>query len=97
MYPVIIELQPIDLLERRMKHVVELVDLAETMGFSINGFTDENDLIRRIGIMEISLLSDVITYKDRNAPPAMIFSAELRLEKFNALAARIFDALHVNY
>lgn len=94
---IIIELQPIDLLERRMRHVVELVDLAETLGFAINGFTDENDLIRRIGTVEIELLSNLITMKDRNYPMEKIFSSELRLEKFNAIAIRITDALHINF
>jgi len=96
-YPVIIELQPIDLLERRMRHVVELVDLAETIGFPINGFTDENDLIRKIGKVEIDLLSNLVTMKDRNYPSEKVFSAELRLEKFNTIAIRIMDALHINY
>jgi hypothetical protein len=35
---VIVEMHSQDALDRRMAHVVELVDLADTLGYKINGF-----------------------------------------------------------
>lgn len=89
----IIELQPIDLLEKRMERIVQLVNVGEDMGFPLDGFYDENDLLRKVSEIEIALLSDLIYSKDKQLPSEQVFRAELKLEKFNALACRIIDAI----
>lgn len=89
----IIELMPIDMLERRMQRIVELVNLAEDMGYEINGFMDENDLLRKVSTTELELLNDLIYNKSNGSPSENTFRSELRLEKFNALAGRILDAI----
>jgi hypothetical protein len=89
----VIELLPIEMMERRMQRIVELVNLAGDMGYDINGFQDENDLLRKVSQVEIELLTDVIHNKGSNVPANDIFLSELKLEKFNAIACRILDAV----
>ncbi len=90
----IVELMPIDVMERRMERIVDLVNLGEDMGYDINGFLDENDLIRKISTVELELLNDLIYKKNIGSPIEDVFRAELNLEKFNAIACRILDAIH---
>lgn len=89
----VIELLPIDMMEKRMQRIVELVNLAGDMGYDINGFQDENDLLRKVAQVEVELLTDVIHNKGKDSPPTDIFLSELKLEKFNAIACRILDAV----
>ncbi len=90
---VIMEIPPQDLLEKRMGHVTNLVSLAEAMGYDINGFMDENDLLKKMRNVELSLLSDFIEMKDGGGDEIDQLRAELKLEKFHAIACRILDAL----
>ncbi len=89
----VLELLPQEILERRMAHVVELVDLADNLGYDINGFEDENDLMRKMKETEINLLSDLIYKKDNFYPMEDQLRSEIKLEKFHAIACRILDAL----
>jgi hypothetical protein len=89
----VLELMPQDVLEQRMAHVVNLVELAELMGFSINGFLDENDLIRKMRDVELTLLSDFIYKQDNDFPEVEVLKQELQLEKFHSISCRILDAL----
>jgi len=89
----VIELLPQEIVERRMTHIVQLVDLADAMGYSINGFVDENDLMRKMRDQELKLLSEVIYRKDNFYPIDDVLRSELKLEKFHAIACRILDAL----
>lgn len=90
---IIMEIPPQDLLEKRMGHVTNLVSLAEAMGYDINGFMDENDLLKKMRNVELSLLSDFIEMKDGGGDELDQLRAELKLEKFHAIACRILDAL----
>ena len=76
-----------------MAHVTDLVALAEVMGFPINGFMDENDLMRKMKDVELQLLTNVINLKDSLAEEVDQLRAELKLEKFHTIACRILDAL----
>lgn len=89
---IIMEIPPQDLLEKRMGHVANLVSLAEAMGYDINGFMDENDLLKKMRNVELSLLSTFIEMKDDGDELDQL-RAELKLEKFHAIACRILDAL----
>lgn len=89
---IIMEIPPQDLLEKRMGHVTNLVSLAEAMGYDINGFMDENDLLKKMRNVELSLLSTFIEMKDDGDELDQL-RAELKLEKFHAIACRILDAL----
>lgn len=89
----VIELQPQEVLEQKMAHIVELVDLAGSMGYNINGFMDENDLISKMKVEEIELLSELIYKKDHNFPAESIFKSEIELERFHSIVCRILDAL----
>ena len=90
---VIVEMRPQDALDRRMAHVVELVNLADTLGYNINGFVDENDLMRKMKTAEVELLHDFIETKNNHTPIEDQLRAELNLEKFHSIACRILDAL----
>ena len=90
---IVLELLPQEILEKRIAHVVELVDLADNMGYDINGFMDENDLLRKLKDTEINLLSDLIYKKDNYYPMEDQLRTEIKLEKFHAIACRILDAL----
>ncbi|MCC6639363.1 hypothetical protein IT409_02290 [Candidatus Falkowbacteria bacterium] len=90
---VIIEMSPQDALERRMTHVVELVNLAQALGYPINGFTDENDLMKKMKSVELDLLHRYIAIKESNTFIEDQLRAELEVEKFHSIACRILDAL----
>ena len=89
----LLELTPQDVLDKRMEHVVNLVNLAEDLGFDINGFMDENDLMKKMKNVELELLTTFIAMKESVADEVTVLKQELRLEKFHAIACRILDAL----
>ncbi len=89
----VLELTPQDVLEKRMMHINELVHLADAMGYSINGFMDENDLMRKMKEVELNLLTAVLYTKEHIDDEVEQLRTELKLEKFHAIACRILDAL----
>lgn len=91
---VIVEMHSQDALDRRMAHVVELVDLADTLGYPINGFQDENDLFKKMKAVELDLLNRYIHTKEENGFIEDQLRAELEVEKFHSIACRILDALN---
>ena len=92
-FGLVLELEPLEILEKRMARVVDMVNLADEMGFNLNGFMDENDLISKIEDEEVRVLNNLISEIDQGANMEDILKAELKVEKFKSIAQRILDSL----
>jgi hypothetical protein len=90
-----LEIPPIEAIEERQKTIVELVGVADALGFGLQGFMDENDLLRKMEVLEVELLSDLIYKKDQEMMLEEIFESALRLEKFETIIEKIRSALEL--
>jgi hypothetical protein len=83
-------------LGKRMKRVLNVIHEAEEYGFYLDGFLDENDLLRKMRSLEMELLSGLYeSYLDNDSEVEML-EKQIVLEQFHGIACRILDALDMH-
>ena len=91
----VIEVEDLTVSEKRQQAVVELVNLAEGMGYKLNDFRDENELLRKISDQENLLQTDLIYKKFREMPATAVNYAQSRLDMFGLIASQIYSELNL--
>ena len=91
----VIEVPAVEVMENRMRRVVQLVDVAEAMGFPLNGVHDENELLKNMQSVELELLSDFISKQNGNFAEDDIMHSQLQLEKFHIISCKLLDTLNL--